>query len=231
MKLFLLVFVLLTSLAYAQDRSKIALVLSGGGARGGAHVGILKELEKNRIPIDMIIGTSMGSFIGGLYASGASPQEMEEMLTSTDWKKYIRTDYNRQDMPMRRKAVDYQYQGRLGLGINADGELVLPTGVLKRQPMLLKFDELTQNVQDITDFDKFSIPFRAVATDIKNGNAIILKSGSLAESIYASSSIPGGFQPININGIDLVDGGVSDNFPIKVARDMGGRYYHCSRCK
>ncbi len=221
MKSILLVLVLLSSLSLANDRPKIALVLSGGGARGGAHVGILKELEKNRIPIDMIVGTSMGSFVGGLYASGVSPQEMEEMLTSTDWKEYIRTDYNRQDMPMRRKAVDYQYQGRLGLGINAENELVLPTGVFKRQPMLLKFDELTQNVRDIIDFDKLSIPFRAVATDIKNGNAVILKSGSLSASIYASSSIPGGFQPININGVDLVDGGVSDNFPIEVARNMG----------
>ncbi|MDF1879470.1 patatin-like phospholipase family protein [Sulfurimonas sp. SAG-AH-194-C20] len=221
MKLFLLILVLLSSLSHANERPKIALVLSGGGARGGAHVGILKELEKNRIPIDMIVGTSMGSFVGGLYASGMTPQEIEMMLTTTDWQEYIRTNYNRQDMPMRRKSVDYMYQGRLGLGINADSELVLPTGVLKRQPMLLKFDELTQNVRNITDFDKLSIPFRAVATDIKNGDGVILKSGSLAESIYASSSIPGGFQPINIKGIDLVDGGVSDNFPIQVARDMG----------
>ena len=220
MKLFFIVCIALSTL-YAQDRPKIALVLSGGGARGGAHVGVLKVLEKNHIPIDMIIGTSMGSFVGGLYASGKTPQEIEKMLTTTDWKKYIRTDYNRQDMPMQRKALDYQYQGRLGLGVNADNELVLPTGVLKRQPMLLKFEELTQSVRDIDDFDKLSIPFRAVATNIKNGDAVVLKSGSLAESIYASSSIPGGFQPININGLDLVDGGVSDNIPIAVARDMG----------
>ncbi|MDQ7043160.1 MAG: patatin-like phospholipase family protein, partial [Sulfurimonas sp.] len=221
MKLFLLVLVLSVTLAYAKERPKIALVLSGGGARGGAHVGILKELEKNRIPIDIIIGTSMGSFVGGLYASGISPQKIESMLISTDWEEYIRTDYNRQDMPMRRKAIYYQYQGRLGPGINADNELVIPTGVFKRQPMLLKFDELTQHARDITDFDKFTIAFRAVATNIENGDAVVLKSGSLAESIYASSSIPGGFQPINIDGIDLVDGGVSDNIPIRVAHDMG----------
>ena len=220
MKLLVLFVVLLSSL-YAQDRPKIALVLSGGGARGGAHVGVLKELEKYHIPVDMIVGTSMGSFVGGLYASGKTPQEIEVMLTTTDWKEYIRTDYNRQDMPMRKKDLDYTYQGRLGLGINAKNDLVLPTGVLKRQPMLLKFEELTQNVRDVTDFDKLSIPFRAVATNIKNGDAVVLKSGSLAQSIYASSSIPGGFQPININGIDLVDGGVSDNIPIQVARDMG----------
>ena len=220
MKYFLLIFLLLT-FANAQDRPKIALVLSGGGARGGAHVGVLKELEKNHIPIDMIIGTSMGSFVGGLYASGKTPQEIEYILTTTKWRNYIRTDYNRQDIPMRRKSLDYIYQGRLGLGINAENELVLPTGVLRRQSMLLKFEELTEDVRDITDFDKLSIPFRGVATDIKNGDAVVLASGSLAESIYASSSIPGGFQPININGLDLVDGGVSDNIPIAVARDMG----------
>lgn len=221
MKLFLFGVALFSSIVYAQDRPKIALVLSGGGARGGAHVGILKELEKNRIPVDIIVGTSMGSFVGGLYASGKTPQEIETMLTTTEWTKYIRTDYNRQDMPMRRKERDYIYQGRLGLGVNANSKLVLPTGVLKRQPMLLKFEELTQHVQDINDFDKLSIPFRAVSTNIKNGDAVVLKSGNLARAIYASSSIPGGFQPININGMDLVDGGVSDNFPIQVARDMG----------
>ncbi len=220
MKLVVIFALLITSL-YANDRPKIALVLSGGGARGGAHVGVLKVLEKNRVPIDMIVGTSMGSFVGGLYVSGKTPQEIEEMLTTTDWTKYIKTDFNRQDIPMRKKDIDYTYQGRLGLGINADNGLVIPTGVLKRQPMLLKFMELTANAQDIEDFDNLAIPFRAVATDIKNGEQVILKSGSLAKAIYASSSIPGGFQPINIDGIDLVDGGVSDNFPIQVARDMG----------
>jgi len=220
MKIVLLI-ALLVTLVIAQERPKIALVLSGGGARGGAHVGVLKVLEENNIPIDMIVGTSMGSFVGGLYVAGMTPDEIGDMLTSTDWKKYITTDFDRKDIPIRRKNVDYMYQGRLGLGINSDNELVLPTGVLNRQPMLLKFMQLTQNVQDIQDFDKLSIPYRAVATNIENGDAVVLKSGSLAKAMYASSAIPGGFQPININGIDLVDGGVSDNFPIQVARDMG----------
>ena len=220
MKLFV-IFALLATLLLANERPKIALVLSGGGARGGAHVGVLKVLEENRIPVDMIVGTSMGSFVGGLYVAGKTPQEIEKMLTTTNWREYIRTNFDRTDTPIRKKNIDYTYQGRLGLGINADNELVLPTGVLKRQNMLLKFMELTENVNNIHDFDKLGIPYRAVATDIKNGNAIVLKSGSLAKAIYASSSIPGGFQPININGLDLVDGGVSDNIPIAVARDMG----------
>jgi len=220
MKLVIIFALLITSLL-ANDRPKIALVLSGGGARGGSHVGVLKVLEKNNVPIDLIIGTSMGAFVGGLYASGKSPQEIEEILVTTDWKRYIKTDFNRQDAPMRKKDIDYTYQGRLGLGINAKNKIVLPTGVFRRQPMLLKFMELTENVQDVEDFDKLSIPFRAVATNIENGNRVVLKSGSLAKAIYASSSIPGGFQPITIDGVDLVDGGVSDNIPIQVARDMG----------
>ncbi len=220
MKIFLVTILFIGTL-FAADRPKIALVLSGGGARGGAHVGVLKILEENNIPIDMIVGTSMGSFVGGMYVAGMTPNEIEKMLTTTDWKKYITTDFNRQDIPKRKKNLDYLYQGRLGLGVNAKGNLVLPTGVLNRQPMLLKFMQLTQNVEDITDFDKLSIPYRAIATNIENGDAVILKSGSLSKSIYASSSIPGGFQPIKIDGINLVDGGVSDNFPIEVAKNMG----------
>ncbi|NPA59185.1 MAG: BamA/TamA family outer membrane protein, partial [Epsilonproteobacteria bacterium] len=107
------------------------------------------------------------------------------------------------------------------VGVNKENDVVLPTGVFKREPMLFKFLKETQHVGDIKDFDNLSIPFRAVATDIKNGDAVVLKSGSLAKAIYASSSIPGGFQPINIDGKDLVDGGVSDNMPIGVAKAMG----------
>jgi len=218
---FFIIIALLIGIVYAQQRPKIALVLSGGGARGAAHVGVLKILEANHIPIDMVIGTSMGSFMGGLYASGYTPQEIEAMLLSTNWETYVNTDYNRQEIPIRKKQIDYTYQGRLGVGVNVDNDIVLPTGVLKRELLLLKFMDLTRNVQHINDFDKLPIPFRAVATNIKNGDAVVLDSGSLAKAIYASSSIPGGFQPIRIDGIDLVDGGVSDNLPIDIAKKMG----------
>ena len=217
----LLVLLLLLSTIIADDRPKIALVLSGGGSRGAAHVGVLKILRKNKVPVDMIVGTSMGSLVGGLYASGKTPQEIEDILGKTDWKEYIRTDFNRADTPMRKKEIEYLYQGRLGLGINIDNELVLPTGVLKRQPMLYKLLKETQHAQNIKDFDKLPIPFRAVATNIKNGDRVVLSSGVLAESIYASLSVPGGFQPINIDGIHLVDGGVSENMPVSVAQELG----------
>ena len=217
----LLIFFILSNFLYANDRPKIALVLSGGGARGGAHVGVLKVLEAKNIPIDFIVGTSMGAFVGGLYASGKSPWYIEKMLVSTDWKQYIRTDFEREDTSMRRKEREYHYQGKLALGVNAKDEIVLPTGVLNRQPMLLKYLQETAHVENITDFDNFTIPFRSVATNIKNGDRVVLGSGSLAKAIYASTAIPGGFQPINIDGIDLVDGGVSDNIPIGVAKEMG----------
>ncbi|MFT7004755.1 MAG: NTE family protein [Sulfurimonas sp.] len=220
MKIFLIIALVFTFL-FAQERPKIALVLSGGGARGGAHAGVLKALEEKKIPIDIIVGTSMGSFVGGLYASGRSPEYIIDMLTSADWMEYIRTEYDRKDTPMRVKEVGYTYQGRLSLGINSESILVLPTGVLKREPMLLKFMQETQPVNQIKEFDDFPIPFRGVATNIINGNPVVLKSGSLAKAIYASSSVPGGFQPININGLDLVDGGVSDNLPVQLAKDMG----------
>ena len=207
----LLLVSLLQTISFADKRPTIGLVLSGGGARGGAHVGVLKILEEKKIPVDLIVGTSMGSFVGGLYASGKTPQEIEELLIKTDWKKYIRTDFVREDTSMRQKAVEYQYQGRLGFGIDENDNIVMPTGALKRQPMLIKFLKECEHVENINDFDKLPIPFRAVATNIKNGKKVILKSGSLAKSIYASSAIPGGFQPININGVDLVDGGVSEH--------------------
>nr|WP_321265745.1 patatin-like phospholipase family protein [uncultured Sulfurimonas sp.] len=218
---FILILAFIFGFAIAYDRPKIALVLSGGGARGGAHVGVLKVLEAKKIPIDFIVGTSMGSLVGGLYASGKSPQDIEKMLVSSDWKEYIRTDFDREDTPMRVKESEYIYQGRIGFGVNSKNDIVLPTGVLKRQPLLFKFMAELQDTQNIEDFDKLPIPFRAVATNVKNGESVVLKSGSLAKAVYASSSIPGGLQPINIDGVDLVDGGVSDNLPIQIAKDMG----------
>ncbi|MEO1937379.1 MAG: patatin-like phospholipase family protein, partial [Sulfurimonas sp.] len=218
---FFLLFLLFFTLLEASSRPKIALVLSGGGARGAAHVGVLKVLEKNHIPIDMIVGTSMGSFMGGLYASGKSPDEIKKILLSTNWQDVIRTDFEREKIPMQKKLAQYRYQGKLGVGVNDKNQVVLPTGVLKREPLLLAFDSFFSDVKYVNDFDKLRIPFRAVATNIENGEAVVLKSGSVAEAVYASSAIPGGLQPISINGVNLIDGGVSKNIPIEVAKEMG----------
>ncbi len=221
MKILLIITLLFTAILSAQDRPKIALVLSGGGARGGAHVGVLRVLEEKKIPIDLIIGTSMGSFVGGLYAAGKTPDEIDEMLTTTNWESYIRSEFVRKDTPMRVKEYDYTYNGRMRVGLNHKYEVSLPTGMLNRQPLLFKMLSQTQDVEHIRDFDKLPIPFRAIATDMQNGNEVILSGGSLSKSIYASSAIPGGLQPIEIDGKVLIDGGVSNNMPILLAKKMG----------
>jgi NTE family protein len=209
---------LLSISLYGAERPKIGLVLSGGGARGGAHLGVIKEFEKYRIPIDAIVGTSMGAFVGGLYASGMSSAEIEKMLTTTQWSKYIAIDYDRKEIPFRRKRLQRDFPGSLKVGINKDNDIVLGTGLFKRQQMLGFLKKETHKIAYSKDFDNLRIPFRAVASDLKTGETVVLKSGSLAESIYASIEIPGGFDPIVIDGKTLVDGGVADNLPLDVMR-------------
>jgi NTE family protein len=216
----LLIFLLLVGVGYSKDRPTIGLVLSGGGARGGAHLGVIKMLEKHHIPIDMIVGTSMGAFVGGLYASGKGSLEIEALLTQTQWNKYISSSYNREDIPFRSKQFDHDFPSKLKLGINSKNEVVLQTGLFSRQNMLGLLNSQTYDVRYVDDFDNLLIPFRAVATNIKNGEEVILKHGALSEAIYASIAIPGGFQPIVIDGKTLVDGGISSNLPLEAMRAM-----------
>lgn len=199
-------------------RPRIGLVLSGGGARGGAHLGVIKAFEEHNIPIDAIVGTSMGSFIGGLYASGMSSSEIERMLTTMDWTKVITVDYDRPDIPFRRKKLQRAFPGHAKVGINDDNEVVFGTGLFKRQTMLQFLRKKTLNVSNVKSFDDLRIPFRSVASKLEDGDTVVLRDGSLAESIYASIAIPGGFDPITINGEVLVDGGVADNLPLDVMR-------------
>jgi NTE family protein len=204
----------------AAERPKIGLVLSGGGARGGAHLGVIKMFEKHHIPIDMIVGTSMGAFIGGLYASGKGSLEIEELLTTTQWNRYISSSYHREDIPFRSKQFDHDFPSKIKLGVNSKNEVGFQTGLFSRQNMLSLLNSQTYDVRYVNDFDNLLIPFRAVATDIKNGEEVILKSGALSEAIYASIAIPGGFQPITIDGKTLVDGGISSNLPLEAMRAM-----------
>lgn len=206
---------------HAKDykRPRIGLVLSGGGARGGAHLGIIKAFEHHNIPIDAIVGTSMGSFIGGLYASGMSSGEIERQLTTMDWTKVITFDYDRQEIPFRRKHLQRAFPGNAKVGVNKDAEIVLGTGLFKRQNMLIYLKKKTYGVSNLKNFDELRIPFRSVASRLEDGATVVLRDGSLAESIYASIAIPGGFDPITINGEVLVDGGVADNLPLDVMRE------------
>lgn len=202
-------------------RPKVCLVLSGGGARGAAHIGVIEVLEEMRIPIDCITGTSMGSIVGGLYASGMSPREIKAALAAIDWKDAFNDNIPREDRSFRRKRDDDLYLIKHKPGIGDDGKVKLPTGFLQGQKIDLIFKELALPVSNIRDFDELSIPFRAVATDITTGEAVVLSSGDLAKSMRASMSVPSIFAPVEMDGRLLVDGGVSNNLPVDVARDMG----------
>ena len=219
-KLFLVVLSLLTGSAQAAERIKVGLALSGGGARGIAHIGILKELERQNIPIDYIAGTSIGSIIGGLYASGKSIAEIEQLLGKIDWKAIFNDSSLRKDTTIRRKFEDEVFQLDKELGYK-DGKVQLPSGLIKGQRLQLLLDRLFLDTSGIEHFDQLPIPFRAVATDITTGKAVILEAGSLSTAIRASMSVPSIFSTVKVNDQILVDGGISNNLPIDVVRQMG----------
>ena len=202
------------------QRPKIGLVLAGGGAKGAAHVGVLKVLEEMRIPIDYVVGTSMGSIVGGLYASGLSPQEIETAIENIDWIDLFNDAPERADRSFRRKADDalYVFKAKPGFG---DGKIKLPLAYIQGQKFDLQLNRLTRGVAAVKDFDRLPIPFRAVAADLETGEEVVLKSGNLARSIRASMAVPGAFDPVELDGRLLVDGGIANNIPVSVARDMG----------
>ena len=203
------------------SRPKIGLVLSGGGARGAAHIGVIKMLEEMSIPIDYIGGTSMGSIVGGLYASGMSIDELEKTVTSIDWGDAFSDRIPREDRSFRRKTDDKTYLVKSKPGLSDSLEVKFPPGLLQGQKIDILFKRLTLPVSTIHDFDDFRIPFRAVATDIVTGNPVIIASGDLAQTMRASMSVPSIFSPVIIDDKMLVDGGVSNNLPIDVVRNMG----------
>ncbi|MQU05721.1 patatin-like phospholipase family protein [Pseudomonas helleri] len=222
----LLIFLLLclsplALLAAEKPQPKIGLVLSGGAARGLAHVGVLKALEEQGIHIDAIAGTSMGAVIGGLYASGYKIDELEKLALSIDWQEALSDSPAREDIPFRRKQDDRDFLVRQKLSFRDDGSLGLPLGVIQGQNLALLLESLLAHSSDVRDFDKLPIPFRAVATDIVSGEKVVFRKGHLPQVIRASMSIPAVFAPVEINGQLLVDGGMVDNIPVDVAREMG----------
>ena len=202
-------------------KPKVGLVLSGGAARGLAHVGVLKALEEQGIHIDAIAGTSMGAVIGGLYASGYKIDELEKLALSIDWQEALSDAPEREDVPFRRKQDDRDFLVKQKLSFRDDGSLGLPLGVIQGQNLALLLESLLAHSSDVRDFDKLPIPFRAVATDIVNGEKVVFRKGHLPQVIRASMSIPAVFAPVEINGQLLVDGGMVDNIPVDVAREMG----------
>ena len=203
-----------------QHRPKIGLVLSGGGARGFAHIGILKVLEKNHIPIDYIVGTSMGSIIGGSYAIGLSPEEIEQQVKNVDWNSVFSDYSSREYTSFRRKHQDLDFFNIRQIGISSNGLEISP-GLIEGQAIELVLDRLAYPGFHINDYDKFHIPFRAIATNLENGKPFIIDHGNLARAMRASMSIPGLLPPITIDNTLLIDGGIGNNIPIDVARSLG----------
>ena len=201
-------------------RPKIGLALSGGGARGAAHIGVLKVLEKHHIPVDFIAGTSMGSIVGGLYSSGMSPAELETLITHIDWMDAFTDRIPRGDRSFRRKRDDDLYLVKNRPGISGFN-LKFPPGILDGWKIDLLLKKYTLPVIGIRDFDDLNIPYRAVATDIATGGDVVIGRGDLALAMRASMSIPAVFAPRVIDGVLLVDGGASSNLPIDVVRRMG----------
>ena len=207
-------------LPQAPARPRICMALSGGGARGYAHLGVLRVFERNRIPVDCIAGTSMGAVVGGLYASGLSADEMIERLSKVDltniaFDRNVRSELSQ---ALREDDIDYPIGVEAGYG---DGRLKLASGFVQGNRFLILLQDWTARIPGNASFDQLPVPFRAVATDLGNGDEVLLSHGSLAHAIRASMAAPGLFAPMTIDGRTLVDGGLVANLPVQVARDMG----------
>lgn len=201
-------------------RPRVCLALSGGGALGLAHVGVLRELEAMRVPVDCIAGTSMGAIVGGLYAAGYSPAELEEIATTLDWSSLVRDAPDRRHLPYRRKVDDLYYLTRWELGVSKRG-IRLPDAIVSGHRLGVELQLLTLRAAGIDDYDHLPLPFRAVAADAATAETVVLRSGPLATALRASMAVPGLFAPVEIDGRLLVDGGVVSNLPVGVAHELG----------
>ncbi len=207
--------------AQTEARPKIGLVLSGGGARGFAHIGVLKVLQELRVPIDAIAATSMGAVVGGCYAAGYTPQELEQLVRATDWATMFERRAPRPELSWQQKEDDYRNLFTFEFGIKEDG-LTLPRGAVGAQELGLMLRALGGVVKDVNDLGELPIPFAAMATDLATGKLVVLQQGvSLSTAMRASMSVPGAFAPIDVQGRPLVDGALVRNLPVDIARRMG----------
>lgn len=224
--LFLLIALLTASATRAEratpQRKKVGLVLSGGGAKGMAHIGALKVIKEAGIPIDYIVGTSMGSIIGGLYAIGYTPGQMDSMVRKQDWQFLLSDRTPRSDKNMAERETDEQFIISVPFSKTAIREVT--GGLIKGQNISNLFSQLTLGYHDSIDFNRLPIPFACVAEDIVKGEEKVFHHGVLATAMRASMAIPGVFTPVRLDGMVLVDGGVVNNYPVNVARQMGADY-------
>ncbi len=213
---------LLFHAGYAQKNNPgIGLTLSGGGAKGLAHIGILKAIDSAELNINYLTGASMGSIVGGLYAAGYSGDSIEYIARRIDWNALLSNSISMNNYIMEEKSEYGKYAVELPM---INNKLTIPSGFLESQELWLTLQQHFFSVSHIHDFDSLSIPFRCLGTDLSTGNAIVFSKGDLVRSIRASMAIPGAFSPVDINGVRIVDGGVTRNFPVKDLFDMGAKY-------
>lgn len=222
-KVIFLILILFVSYSYSQDtpqRKKVALVLSGGGAKGTAHIGALKVLEQANIPIDMIVGTSMGALMGGLYSIGYNADMLDSLVRVQDWTFLLSDKIDTREMNIIQREKRNTYL--LSFALNNIGKLSIgKPGFIKGKNLANLFSKLTLGYHDSIDFNSLPIPFSCVATDIVKFEEIDFHSGNLATAMRASMSIPAVFTPVKMDSMILVDGGLKNNFPVDVAKQMG----------
>ncbi|MBP3332251.1 MAG: patatin-like phospholipase family protein [Tidjanibacter sp.] len=222
--LLILTFLMVPFLSVAEEKSaaprkKVGVVLSGGGAKGVAHVGVLKVLEEAGIPIDYVAGTSMGSIVGGMYSIGYTPAEMDSLFRAQNWGDLLGDRVSRSNKLYAERItadkflIEVPYSRKEGIKV--------PAGILAGQNVLNMLNELTIGYHNVASFDDLPIPFACVAYDIVTGNEYVARGGSLPTAIRASMAIPGAFTPVELDSMLLVDGGVKNNFPVDVVLDMG----------
>ncbi|MDP5009062.1 MAG: patatin-like phospholipase family protein, partial [Glaciimonas sp.] len=209
-----------TITAKEKPRPRIGLVLSGVGARGYAHLGVLKVLEELHIPVDYIAATSMGAVVGGLYASGLSATTLENNLSEINLSDIAFDRNERAQLPQSQREDNFQYPIGLSAGYG-DGKFKLPAGLVQGNRLLALLQNWTPQLPGNIQFDNLPIPFRAVATDLSTGEEVILTHGSLPRAIRASMAVPGLFAPFDLNNRTLVDGGLVSNLPVQLVREMG----------
>jgi NTE family protein len=208
-------------------RMKIGLALGGGSAMGFTHIGVLRWLEENRIPVDYIAGTSMGGLMGGCYAMGMSPDQMQKLVTGVDWEQIFNSNPPYNYLEYRRKEDQQEYPNEIKIGTR--DWLMVPNGLAVYQVYLL-LSRIAMPYSTVASFDELPIPYRCVATDIRNSQAVVLHNGSLAEALRATMSIPGFFVPVEREGRVLVDGGLVDNVPADVVQAMGADFVIAVNC-
>ncbi len=212
--------VLADSSVRSDERPKIGLALGGGGAKGAAHIGVIRVLEELNIPVDYVAGTSMGAYVAGMYAMGLSADEIEQRMLSIDWNQGYSDSIDRKDLSYRKKKQRDGYQIEADIGFDGR-EFKLPSGFVQGETMARLLRQSTRNLPNFQSFDQMPIPYRAVTLDLEKMEAFVLDKGNLVTAMQASMSVPGALKPAQVEGRLLADGGLVNNLPVDVLKEMG----------